>query len=72
MRPVIGQPAWTKAFVTRRLLESGFDLVALARSDGTARRSTALVSGVAPTDPAATLETVRGELADAAGLRAAM
>jgi hypothetical protein len=48
MRPVIGQPAWTKAFVTRRLLESGFDLVALARSDGTARRSTALVSGGGP------------------------
>jgi uncharacterized protein YbjT (DUF2867 family) len=61
-----------KTFVTRRLLEKGFDLVALARSDGAAGRITALVAKVAPADPAATLETVRGDVADAAGSRAAM
>jgi hypothetical protein len=49
--PSSGNPHGLKAFVTRRLLESGFDLVAPARSDGTAGRSAALVAGVAPADP---------------------
>ena len=69
---VTGGGGFLGAVVTRRLLERGVSVVALARSDDAARRIAALEPEADSAAPAATLATVRGDVADAAGLRAAM